>query len=401
MKYSLIIFKRIIEDIIIYPFVLYGRYLSRKNPLKDQYEIYFFFPFYHIGGAEKVHLAISKALSNRKSIIIFTKKSQDSKLLPAFQESGHYVIDISAYTDNKFKYWNNLIYRGLVSGHINHQNKKKLIFNGQSNFAYKLSRWISKDVPQIELIHSFSNFSYIRIPFIGFYDKTIMISKKRIKDHLELYQRCGIPQQFSDRIEFILNGIPLPIEKPLPKLKSNSPLRILYVGRGTDEKRIPLLSQIIFKLIESGIPIHTTFIGELVDIVPPEFRKNIHFIGSISDPDQLDAYYRQSDVLLMVSSSEGFPLTIMEAMARGCVIISTGVGDIPFHVLQNENGFIFSQYKNEKLIIEESEIFIKKIMNDRDLFEKISFNNIEYAYTHFGMNIFSEKYQKLIETHLD
>lgn len=401
MKYSLIIFKRVIEDIFIYPFVLYGRYLSQKNPLKDQYEIFLFFPFYHIGGAEKVHLSISKAFSNRKAIIIFTKKSKDNKFLYAFQESGHHIIDVSAYTDNKYKYWNNLIYRGLVSGHINRQNGKTVVFNGQSNFAYKLSRWISKEIPQLELIHSFSSFSYIRVPFIGFYKKTIMISKKRIQDHLEMYQDWGMPQYFSSRIEFILNGIPLPAAKPLPKIKTDSQIRILYVGRGTDEKRIPLLSEIIFNLAESGIPIHTTFVGALKDFVPLKYRKHIHFTGSITEPDQLDTYYRESDILLMVSSSEGFPLTIMEAMARGCIIISTGVGDIPFHVLHNKNGFIFSQYQDQKLIVAETNKFILQLMNDPELFKNISFNNIEYAYNYFGLNIFSEKYQKLIETFLD
>jgi hypothetical protein len=140
---------------------------SRRQPLGEDYDIFFFFPFYHIGGAEKVHTLISAAAKGKKAIIFFTRKSGNDFFLQDFVASGHRIIDISTYTDNKLKYWDNLVYRGIVSGFINQQSEKKMVFNGQSNFGYKLSRWINPRIPQVELIHSFSSFSYIRIPFIG------------------------------------------------------------------------------------------------------------------------------------------------------------------------------------------------------------------------------------------
>jgi hypothetical protein len=53
------IIKRIIEDLFIFPFVLWGRLSSDSFLPRKSYDIYFFFPFFHTGGAEKVHTQIT------------------------------------------------------------------------------------------------------------------------------------------------------------------------------------------------------------------------------------------------------------------------------------------------------------------------------------------------------
>ena len=45
MKYSLILIKRMLEDLIIFPFILWGKWKARKQPLNKTYEVFFFFPF--------------------------------------------------------------------------------------------------------------------------------------------------------------------------------------------------------------------------------------------------------------------------------------------------------------------------------------------------------------------
>lgn len=41
------------------------------------------------------------------------------------------------------------------------------------------------------------------------------------------------------------------------------------------------------------------------------------------------AYYDKIDVLLMPSRSEGFGLTAIEGMARGCVVVASDTGGLP------------------------------------------------------------------------
>ena len=45
----------------------------------------------------------------------------------------------SKFTDHKEFYFLNLIFRGIVSGYINKQKEKPIVFNGQCNFGYKIS----------------------------------------------------------------------------------------------------------------------------------------------------------------------------------------------------------------------------------------------------------------------
>lgn len=400
MIYWLIIGKRVLEDIFIYPFVLVGRLRAKKNPLNKAYDIFFFFPFYHTGGAEKVHSLIVQAVKGKKALIIFTRHSADNMFLEAFKQAGHDIMDISPFTDNKGQYWNNLIYRGVFSYHINQQSSQLLVFNGQSNFGYKLSPWIRSTIPQIELIHSFSSFSYIRVPFLPYYRETVMISMNRIRDHLDMYKRWGMPSKFAGRIRYILNGIELPATPPAPKVAS-TPLRIMYVGRGTPEKRVHIAAAISTRLHQKNIPVEMSYIGDVAYAIPADHKNQDVFYGTVSDPEVLhNLYIQRADVLLVTSGEEGFPLVVMEAMARGSVIIATPVGDIPLHVQQGVNGFLFNSIKDEQQIIHEAEMYIQQLIANPALFTRISANNIEYAYGNFGLHNFDSRYQQLIESYL-
>jgi glycosyltransferase involved in cell wall biosynthesis len=374
-----------------------GKAKAKKNTLKESYEIYFFFPFYHTGGAEKVHAQIAQAFRGRKAIIIFTRKSHNEGFRQAFSQSGHTVLDISAYTDDKLKYWNNLIWRGLVAQHINNQAKKPVVFNGQCNFAYKCSPWIRKDVTQLELIHSFNSFSQIRIPFLPFYDKTVMISQKAISDHREQYKRIGVPETMISRIRHIRNGIPIPTDAE-PKVFSGKKLDVLYAGRGTPEKRVHIVARIALQCKFEKLPVEFSFLGEVRPFLDEALAGAGRFLGNISDQDEVDKIFRRSDILVITSSEEGFPMVAMEAMSRGCIILATPVGDLPAHIHPGRQGFIFSDSEDEDKIIQDAVTFLKRLLSDRALSHIISTNNIAYAREHFGLPTFEEAYRQLIDS---
>ena len=384
-----------LEDVFIFPFVLLGRALATKNKLDEEFDIFFFFPFYHIGGAEKVHAQIASVFSDRKAVIFFTRKSHNDFFLRAFQLSGHRIVDISAATDNRWNYFNNLIYRGLVSKYINSQKKRPIVFNGQSNFGYKLSPWIRKEIPQIELIHSFNSFSYIRLPFLPFYDNTVMISRRRIADHIEQYRRWGVPAKYNGRIQYIVNGIPLPVY-PVHKQWDHR-LHVLYAGRATPEKRVHWIVALAERCAEEKIPVDFVFMGDVREALPVDKRTSGKFLGNVGDPDKIQDQYRKAHVLLLSSSTEGFPMVVEEAMAMGCAILATPVGDIPLHVAPGENGMLFSPSLTMDLFLKEGMEFIRILAEHRSLLQHLSKNNIEYAQAHFGLDAFSKAYRELFQ----
>ncbi len=393
MIYSLYLIKRQIEDVLMYPFILLGRMIAKLHPLNKEYDTFFFFPFYHIGGAEKVHAQIAKATGNKNCIIYFTKKSGNNLFWKEFEASGCELKDISKYTDNKWLYVVNIIFRGILSGYINKQKKRPLIFNGQCNFGYKISPWIHANLPQVELIHSLCSFSYIRIPFLPFITKTVMISTVRIQEHINLYRRYNIPYKYDSKIDFIMNGIDLPPQKIYKGL--NETITVLYVGRSTAEKRVHLIAEIAQKVQAENNNIQFQFLGDVKDAIPSQLHHYCYFWGNQSNPQIIEDAYKKAHILILVSDTEGFPMVVMEAMAHGLAIVTTAVGEIPLHVGNNKNGFLIFDFKNSRIVVEEAKHSILKLTNSRELFKTISETNTDYAFEHFGMERFTKQYQNL------
>src|SRR4051794_33570436 len=132
MTYPLIRLKHKIENLFLFPFIIVGKMPFLFTKTGRNYDTFFFFPFYHTGGAEKVHLQIVEATGNERTIIFFTRKSKDGTFLSSFQNTGCQIKDISKYTDNKLLYFLNFIYRGYIATLINSQHDTPVVFNGQS-----------------------------------------------------------------------------------------------------------------------------------------------------------------------------------------------------------------------------------------------------------------------------
>lgn len=390
--YRLLIIKRTVEDIFIYPFILTGRLIAFFYPIKKEFKTYYFFPFYHTGGAEKVHAQIAGAKGGADCIIFFTRKSTDNRFLSVFENSGCEIRDISSFTDNKWLYFLNLIWRGVISGYINRQKEFPVVFNGQCNFGYKLSPWLSNKIKQVELIHSLNSFSYIRIPFIPFISETVMISQKRIEDHLDLYKKYKIPGIYGKRIRHIPNAIDC---KPVIAEKQET-FSVLFVGRNSPEKRVHLFLETAKKTREKASAIRFVVVGDMPAALIRSAGENVFFHGNINDESILERIYRDSHVLMLCSSTEGFPLVVMEAMANGCAILATPVGDIPYHVKNRENGFLFSSVTDEKMIIKEAETYILKLAGDQQLADSISESNRNHAARNFAIGNFNHAYRNVL-----
>lgn len=80
--------------------------------------------------------------------------------------------------------------------------------------------------------------------------------------------------------------------------------------------------------------------------------------------DVLQGYYDRIDILLMPSRSEGFGLTAIEGMARGCVVVAADTGGLPEVVINGETGLLHREEdvsdiadRVNRLIDERGELF--------------------------------------------
>ncbi|MGA8490655.1 MAG: glycosyltransferase family 4 protein [Terriglobales bacterium] len=76
---------------------------------------------------------------------------------------------------------------------------------------------------------------------------------------------------------------------------------------------------------------------------------HVKFVGTVSPPSKYELL-SQADVFVLPSYNEGQPYAVLEAMAAGLPVISSGVGCIPETVIDGENGFILKPGTNEDFV---------------------------------------------------
>lgn len=98
---------------------------------------------------------------------------------------------------------------------------------------------------------------------------------------------------------------------------------------------------------------------------------------------RLQSFYDRIDILLMPSRSEGFGLTAIEGMARGCVPVVADVGGLPEVVLDGETGLLHRPEDAEDIAAK-----ILELYGDRGRMEEMSRASVERAAL-FGFDRFA------------
>jgi glycosyltransferase involved in cell wall biosynthesis len=152
-------------------------------------------------------------------------------------------------------------------------------------------------------------------------------------------------------VEVIPNCIDIRDEEQLslPDDASKDTFRVLYVGWLIPAKGIIELLAAISRIPESTL----TLVGPQIamgdatgerwveDIVRKlGIQDRVHLTGRVNTRDAR-ATYRQNDVLVLPSHTEGFPNVVLEAMEAGIPVVATRVGAIPEIVRDQEDGLLF------------------------------------------------------------
>jgi len=105
------------------------------------------------------------------------------------------------------------------------------------------------------------------------------------------------------------------------------------------------------------------------------------FLPQVSNQN-IPKYTVASDVFVLPSLSEGFPLTILEAMASGLPIVTTRICGLPEIIKEGENGFLVEPANPEQLaekilfILENDESRAKISANNKESVKQYSWENI-------------------------
>lgn len=121
--------------------------------------------------------------------------------------------------------------------------------------------------------------------------------------------------------------------------------KILYVGRLSKEKNVHLLLESCKKVFKTipNLKIYIAGDGNINCIK----HSNINYLGKISY-NQIIKYLSESDYLILPSSTEGMPFSILEAMSLGIPCIYSKINGSTEIIKHNENGFLFELKGFEK-----------------------------------------------------
>ena len=131
---------------------------------------------------------------------------------------------------------------------------------------------------------------------------------------------------YNPRVFLVKNSI-VCCKKPDRHL-SGDRIRFLFVGRLSAGKRIGTIMEAV-KGYQRDCVLNILGDGEERSRLEQEAQGNgrIRLLGAVG-PDEVEAYMRSSDILIMNSDSEGMPMVILEAISTGMPVITTDVGGI-------------------------------------------------------------------------
>jgi glycosyltransferase involved in cell wall biosynthesis len=160
------------------------------------------------------------------------------------------------------------------------------------------------------------------------------------------------------------------------RYKTFSPIKLISIGTLEQMYKAPdIVLKTIAKLISEGIPCYLQWLGEGKYLKKMEqlamrlgVEKQVSFVGSVTR-EKIWEYLDNADLFLLVSTTEGLPRALIEAMARALPCIGSNVGGIP--ELLNEEAIV---PPNNFLALSEK---IKQFFYNPKLYENQSATNIK------------------------
>lgn len=202
------------------------------------------------------------------------------------------------------------------------------------------------------------------------------------------------------------NGVEAPPSRPRTEaFACEKTLRLLYVGALEESKGVGLIIEAAALALAQGLPLRWTLVGEWAG---DDFRARaegrlrearlgdtVELTGRVTGDARWD-YYRRAHIYVHPTRLDGQPLTILEAMSQGLVIISTPVGAIPETVTSGRNGRLIDPVTPANLLEA-----VKAFLSDRAMLLSVMRVNREDFLARFTIERYVSRQMEWLEAAAD
>lgn len=180
------------------------------------------------------------------------------------------------------------------------------------------------------------------------------------------------------------------------------PFTILSVGRlhAVKNHAFLLLACRALKSLEANF--HCLIAGEGEErqrlhelIISLGLENEVTLLGHVAR-EQLPQLYAKAAVVVLTSRSEGLPVTLMEAMATGCIVIAPEMTGIPELIFEGKTGFLYQSNSMEQFLTK-----LQMVLYGRRFMETIRQAARQHIERHFNgpvnLAVFADRFLQLAE----
>ncbi len=371
------------------------RFLLFENKNIKKSNIVFFLPYYHTGGAERVHITILKALRDTRSTVVFTHGSATKNFYKEFSQYAS-IVELNPILNKKNK-WVNQKLQEIIIESINTSLSVKSVFGCNTPYYYQILPKLKDILIKNDLFHAFEendNRENDVVSTASIIDNRIVINDVAKQAILKFYKRHQIDPMYKSKIKIIQNGIEF--NDSLFQKKSGTNFKIGFIGRWSPEKRAYLFLEIATQIKKKYPEVCFVMAGTgMKSNLNKIVGAGVEFLGEITDNKYFKQLYNDLHFVLLPSKYEGFPMVIMEGMAQGVIPVATNVGGISEHIINNKNGVLIDD-SDEHTVVSDFVNSIEELLRDNERMTMLSQNAYHYAHSNFQVQKFNDTYNQIL-----
>lgn len=328
-------------------------------------------PWMTFGGAETLILNFCREIKDVYNLHFITGLKSENEWEYKFKEISPFVYHLSNLFDSED------LYLEFISNYISTHNIN-VLHMVHTDFVFKMLPEIKKRHPQLKIVITMFN---DRVPH--YFKPSI-----ELNEYVDIYasDNSATANHYKQKLPgrktvlTIPNGIdcydifnPTLFDRKAERTNlglSENDIAVFFIGRLSEEKNpdvfLNAAKEVLGNNKKPAVKFFVIGDGAMRLVIEKQIAsigsKNIKYLGYQTD---IARFLSAADIFVLPSSIEGFPLSILEAMAMKVVVVASDVGAVSDVLDNGRDGFIIKPGSAEDI----SRIIIK-LYNNREVLEK-------------------------------